>query len=57
MSFKWSNLHYDAVFNLQQVKVGVNGTDEPKGNYAVYELGCDYVVDNVSGESFYQMGA
>ena len=30
----------------------MNGTDEPKDNYAVYELGCDYAVDNDSGEFF-----
>ena len=36
--------------------MGVNGTDEPKGNYAVYELGCDYAVYDISGEFFLPNG-
>ena len=50
------NLHYDAVFNLLQVKVGVNVTDEPKGNYVVCELGSDYTVYDISGEFFLPNG-
>ena len=37
--------------------MGVNGTDELECNYVVYKLGCDYVVDDVSGESSSQKEA
>ena len=34
--------------------MGVNDTDKLECNFAVNKLGDNYVVDDVSGESFYQ---
>ena len=34
----------------------MNGTDKLEYKYVVNKLGCDYVVDDVSGESFTKNG-
>ena len=47
-------LHCDATFVLEQGRVGVNDTDKLECNFAVNKLEDNYVVDDVSGESFYQ---
>ena len=43
---------YYAAFQLAVSKAGVNGKNKPKDDHGVCEFGCDYAVDNDSGEFF-----